>query len=200
MVYSLHMCSNIMEKNDILNILRSKNSVFSFKDVLLASQDKNPALLIRRLNYYIKQGELYSIRRGFYAKDKNYDKFELAAKIYTPSYISFETVLTRAGVVFQYYSQVFVASYLTREIKADSQVYSYKKLKDPVLTNNAGVEYNENYSIATCERAFLDVLYLHKNYHFDNLKPLNMDKVLAILPIYNNKRMEKEVKKLLSLG
>lgn len=183
-----------MEKNDISNILRSDKTVFSFKDVLLASEDKNPRLLSRRLNYYVKKGELFSIRKGLYAKDKNYNKNELAVKIYTPSYISFETVLGRAGVTFQHYSQIFVASYLTREIIADKQTYSYRKIKDLVLTNNTGIERKDNYSIAMPERAFLDLVYLNKNYHFDNLSALNWNKVLEILPIYSNKRMEKEVK------
>ena len=183
-----------MEKADILNILRSNKTVFSFKDILLASQDKNPTLLNRRLNYYVKKGELYSIRKGLYAKDKNYNKNELATKVYTPSYISFETVLGKAGVTFQHYGQIFVASYLTREIIADGQTYSYKKIKESVLTNNAGIEHKDNYSIATPERAFLDVVYLNKGYHFDNLSVLDWNKALQILPIYLNKRLEKEIR------
>ena len=136
-----------MEKADILNILRSNKTVFSFRDILLASRDKNPSLLSRRLNYYVKRGELYSIRKGLYAKDKNYNKNELAIKVYTPSYISFETVLGKAGVTFQHYGQIFVASYLTREITADGQTYAYRKIKESVLTNNAGIENKDNYSI-----------------------------------------------------
>lgn len=184
-----------MEKADILKILRTNKTVFSFKDILLASSEKNPALLKRRINYYVKKGELYSIRRGFYAKDKNYDKFELATKIYTPSYISFETALARAGIIFQFYGQIFAASYLTREINADGQTYSYRKIKDSILTNSTGIETKDNYPIATPERAFLDVLYLSRDYYFDNLSGLDWDKVFEILPIYGgNKRMERKVK------
>lgn len=184
-----------MEKFNISNILRSDKTVFSFKDIFLAFQEKKPALLRRKINYYIKQDELYSIRRGFYAKDKNYNKLELAVKIYTPSYISFETVLAKAGIIFQLYSQIFVASYLTREISADSQIYSYKKIKDSILTNHSGVKEKDNYFIAVPERAFLDVIYLNKDYHFDNLSVLNWDKIFEILAIYGgNKRMEKKVK------
>lgn len=191
MVYS----HKIMEKADILNILRSSKTVFSFKEILLSSDETNPALLRKRINYYTKKGELYPIRRGIYAKDKNYEKLELATKIFTPSYVSFETVLGRAGITFQLYGQIFVASYLTREIVADGQTYAYKKIKDKILTNPAGIERRDNYSIASPERAFLDVIYLYKDYHFDNLSPLNWNKVYEILPIYGgNKRMEKKVK------
>jgi len=183
-----------MEKADILNILRANKTVFSFKEIFLASKEKNPALLRRRINYYIKQGELYPIRRGFYAKDKNYDKFELVTKIYTPASISFETVLAQAGIIFQFYGQIFAASYLTREITADGQVYSYKKIKDSILTNHLGIEAKENYFIASPERAFLDTIYLSRNYYFDNLSELNWDKVFETVSIYSNKRIEKKVK------
>ena len=183
-----------MEKASILNILRSNKTIFSFKDILLVSPKETSALLRRKINYYIRKGELYPIRRGLYAKDKNYNKSELAIKIYTPSYISFETVLGKAGVIFQYYSQIFIASYLTREITIDKQTYTYRKIKDSVLTNNAGIKHEGNYFIATHERAFLDMVYLNKDYHFDNLSSLDWDEVFEILPIYSNKRMEKAVK------
>lgn len=133
------------------------------------------------------------MRKGFYAKDKNYDRYELATKIYTPSYISFETVLAAAGIIFQYYSAVFVATYQTKNIMCDNQEYIYKKLKDTILVNTTGVEDKGTYFIASPERAFLDLLYLNKNYYVDNLSSLNFDKVLFILPIYQNKRMEKVV-------
>lgn len=185
-----------MEKADILSILRGSNTVFTFKEILLASGETNPNLLKRRLNYYIKKGELYSIRRGLYAKDRNYDKLELATKIYTPSYVSFETVLRQAGITFQYYERIFVASYITREIVADNQTYEYKRMRDAILTNSAGIEKKEGYFISSPERAFLDVLYRTTSYYFDNLRPLNWDKVFELLPIYSNKRMEKTVKKI----
>jgi len=147
-----------------------------------------------RINYYVKSGDLYSIRRGIYAKDRNYDRFELATKIYTPAYISFETVLGNAGVTFQYYSQIFVASYQTRDIVADDQKITYRTLKSSILTNSAGIENKENYAIASPERAFLDVVYLSKDYHFDQLSTLNWDKVKEILQIYgNSKRMSDRV-------
>ena len=185
-----------MEKSDILSILRESNTVFTLKEILLASGETTTNLLKRRLNYYVKKGELYSIRRGFYAKDKNYDKLELATKIYTPAYISFETVLRQAGMIFQYYETIFVASYLTREIAEDNQIYQYKKIKNTILTNSAGIETKNSYSIASPERAFLDILYLNRNYYFDNLGPLNWDKVFELLLIYGNKRMEKVVKQI----
>jgi len=183
-----------MGKDYLSNLLRSKNTVFTFKDVSLVWGEISAERAKERVHRYVKSGKLYAIRRGVYAKEKNYDKLELAVKIYTPSYVSFETVLAKAGIVFQFYTQIFAASYLTREITADKQAYSYRKIKDSILTNNAGVEKRNNYAIASAERAFLDVLYLNKDYHFDHLSSLDWEKVFEILPSYNNKRMEKKVK------
>ena len=182
-----------MKKANILDILRSKSSVLTFKEILIASGEKEPNLLKRRLNYYIQKGELLSIRRGLYAKDKNYDRLELATKIYTPSYVSFETILFEAGIIFQHYAKIFVATYQTKEIECDNQVYSFRKIKDVILTNTAGIENRGNYFAASKERAFLDVLYLNKDYYFDNLSPLDLSKIRSLLSIYNNKRMVQRV-------
>jgi len=185
-----------MKKGDYLSkILRSDQTVFSFKDIALLWGDYSSATRVR-INYYLKNGDLYHIRRGFYAKDKNYNRYELATKIYTPSYISFETILGKAGVTFQHYNQIFAASYLSREITTDGQTCVYRKIKDSILTNNTGIKQKDNYSVASPERAFLDIVYLNKDYHFDNLSPLDWDKVREILPLYSNKRMKKEIKKL----
>jgi len=183
-----------MKKGDyISSILRSKKTVFSFKDIALLWGNSGSAVRVR-VSYYVKNAQLYPIRRGFYAKDKNYDKIELATKIFTPAYVSFETVLAREGIIFQYYSQIFVASYLTRDITCDGQIYSYKKIKDLVLTDGAGITNNGECSIATKERAFLDTIYINKDYHFDNLSPLDWDKVFVMVPMYSNKRMAQKVK------
>lgn len=184
-----------MKKGDYIStILRSKKTVFSFKDIVLLWRDSGNAARVR-INYYLRNGDLYRIRQGIYAKDKNYDRFELSTRIFTPAYVSFETILAQAGIIFQYYSQIFVASYLSREIKIEGQTYSFRKIKDSVLVNKLGIEKKSNYYIACPERAFLDVLYLNKDYYFDNPSGLSWEKVFEILPIYNNKRMEKKVRK-----
>ncbi|MBN1363602.1 MAG: hypothetical protein JW976_02230 [Syntrophaceae bacterium] len=181
-------------KKPISAILRSSRTVFTFKDISLLWRNTDKKAVIAGINYYISTGQLYRIRRGIYAKDKNYDKTELACRIYTPAYISFETVLVRAGINFQYYGRIFIASYLAREIVVDGQVYQYRKIKNTLLTDPAGVLNKDGIAIATMERAFLDTLYLNTDYHFDNLASLAWDKVFEILPLYDNKRMTKKAR------
>lgn len=185
-----------MKKVNILDILQTDKTVFTFKELMLFTGETNRTLLKRRIHHHVKTGKFYPVRRGIYAKNKNYNKLELATRIYTPSYISLETVLSQSGVVFQHYNQIFVISYLTREIVCDGQIYSYKRIKYPVLINDIGIFKKNNYTVATKERAFLDVIYLYKDYYFDNLSTLDWDKIFMILPIYKNKTMITKVNRL----
>ena len=182
-----------MEKDYISTLLRSNNTVFTFKELSLLWNETDAKLTKKRVYRYTKMGKLYPIRKGVYAKDKNYDKLELANKIFTPAYISLETVLSREGIVFQYYDQIFIVSYLSRSIFCDGQAYIFRRIKDVVLMNSTGIEKKDNYYIAGKERAFLDTIYLNKNYHFDNLSSINFDICFEMLPVYDNKAMVKRL-------
>lgn len=190
-----HYMDNKPTKGQYVEILlRSPKTVFSNKDIALMWNIEAKNAVRVRLNSYVRSGKLIRVHRGIYAKDKNYDRFELATRIYTPSYISFETVLTRAGINFQYYGNIFVATYVTREIEADGQKISFVRMKEYVLSDTVGIEHTDGIATATKERAFLDRIYVSKEYHFDNLGVLDWNKVFEILPIYHNKRMEKKVR------
>ncbi len=174
-------------------LLRQAQSVFTTQDIsLLWGEPVGNAVRVR-LTYYVKTGQLLRVRQGIYVKDANYNLFELATRICTPSYISFETVLTQSGVNFQHYDTVFVASYLNRTIEVGGHKIAFVRLKNDILTDASGVDHEHGYARASAERAFLDRLYVSKEYHFDNLHALNWEKVFGILPIYQSKRMEKTV-------
>ena len=184
------------QKGEYIDILlRSKNTVFSVKDVVLLWGEKASGAVHVRLNYYTKTKKLIRVHRGLYVKDKNYNRFELATRINTPSYISFETILGSTGMTFQYYGNIFVASYLNREMEIDGQKITFIRMKEYVLSNTIGIEHKDGYARATKERAFLDRMYINKDYYFDNLSVLDWDKVFEILPMYHNKSMEKKVRK-----
>ena len=183
-----------MMKNEMNYILRSDTTVFLVRELRLEFGAGKPGLLKRRLNYHVKTGDLYSPRRGVYSKDKNYDAFELGAKLYAPSYVSFESVLSKEGVIFQRYPGIYLASYLSRKITADGKEFFYRKLSDKILFNPSGLENNKGYSVACKERAFLDMLYLDNKYHFDNLLGLNKGKVKELSALYQDEKLEKRVK------
>lgn len=189
-----------MQKGDYLStILRSPKTIFTFQDISILWQDPGTNATRVRISYYVKKGALIRLRKGIYSKNQNYNKLELATRMFTPSYVSFETILAKEGLIYQTYQPIFVSSYTTRKITVDSQEYSFKTIRYDILTNSIGIENIDETSIASKERAFLDTLYLNKNYYFDNLRFLNWDKIFQILPIYANQRLTKKVNQLYKL-
>ncbi|MBV6391051.1 MAG: hypothetical protein KPEEDBHJ_00255 [Anaerolineales bacterium] len=186
-----------MKKGDYLNkILRSEKTVFTVKDIVLLWREEDLNAVYARLNYYVKEGDLHRVRKGVYVKNEEYDRLELAVRIFTPAYVSFETVLAREGVIFQFQTAITVASYLARRVVIDKQEYSFRKIKHGVLLNPTGVKQEKNFSVANKERAFLDTLYNHTDYYFDNLRSLDWDTVFFMLPLYENRRMNRQVERL----
>jgi hypothetical protein len=193
------MLSSQNTSNDIvLAIYQDVRTIFRLNDIAMLTGETNFQLLNQKLNYYVHKGKLLNPRRGIYAKPA-YNAEELACTIYTPSYISLEYVLQKAGVVFQFDSRISVVSYLSRAIEVENKTYIYRKLKGEILVNTAGIiRQNNQVNKATAERAFLDLFYLNFDYYFDNLNPLNKDLVYKLLPIYQSKALTIRVNKLFS--
>jgi predicted transcriptional regulator of viral defense system len=183
-------------KDFILKLYQSKSTVFTIDEIALISGDTDRPNLKAKIHYYVKKGNLRNIRKGVYAKI-DYDPLELATKIFTPSYISLETVLSREGVIFQPYETIFVISYLARRIDVDSHPIQYRRLKESLLLEPKGVIVKQNYAIATKERAFLDSIYLYGEYFIDNPDVIDKERVLSLLEIYNSRAFVQRVQKIL---
>lgn len=181
--------------NLITKLYQFPKTVLTIKDLALIWQEKNQNNLKAKIAYYVKQGALKRITRGVFAKDENYNPRELATSLYFPSYISFETALRDAGIIFQHYDTLFVAGPWSKTVKIGKYSLTFRKLKDVILFNPAGVNFKDNYSIASQERAFLDTIYLFPDYYFDNLSPLNWERCFELAPIYKNRQMIKRLSK-----
>jgi len=195
------MYSSQSIKNNILfTILNHNWSVFRLIDIALLTGETDFQSLNKKLNYYVRTGKLLNPRRGIYTKHQ-YNPEELACKIYTPSYMSLEYVLQKAGIIFQYDSRITIVSYLSRVVKTDNREYCFRKIKEDVLFNNAGIEQiGGNINIAGTERAFLDMIYFDKDYYFDNPESLNKEIIIELLPIYRSKKMEQKIKDIFGNG
>jgi hypothetical protein len=186
----------MVKRNFIAELYKDSRTVFRLKDVAMLFEEQNSETLKRRLNYYVKAGDILNPRRGIYAKS-GYKIEELGCLLYTPSYISMEYVLQRAGVIFQYDSAITMASYLKREISIDVQTLQYRQFKGEILINTEGIILRtNNINMATPERALLDILYLNSNFYFDNLRPLDEKQLKKLLSVYNSTAMEQKIKKL----
>jgi predicted transcriptional regulator of viral defense system len=179
--------------NLIAKLYQSPKTILTTRDLALVWEETNPVNLKSKIGYYAKQGALIRLTRGVFAKGKNYNPKELATSIYIPSYISFETVLREAGIIFQHYDTIFVAGPWPLTKKIDRYTFTFRKLKDVALFNSAGIVNQENYSIATPERAFLDMMYLFPKYYFDNLKSINWEQCGELVKIYDNQQLVKRL-------
>lgn len=179
--------------NLIAKLYESPKTILTIKDIALIWEETNTVSLLSKIKYYAKQGSLIRLTRGVFAKGKEYNVKELATSIYTPSYISFETVLREAGIIFQHHDAVFVACPYSITKKIGGHQVIFRKLKNSILYNGLGVKQEKNYSIATPERAFLDTIYLSPKFYFDNSRSINWEICFEMVKIYNNKQLIKRL-------
>lgn len=182
-----------MKEDLILTLYSKPHTVFTLKEASLFFPEIAYENLRSRMRYFVNVGKLKRLRQGVYAKNE-FHPLEAANKLYRPSYVSLETVLAKEGVVFQYYETIFLASYLTRAVKLYDINIQYRRIKGDILTNPLGVEEKEGYFIATLERAFLDAVFIYKDYHFDNLAAIDWGKVAELKEIYGSKAFEKRLR------
>jgi predicted transcriptional regulator of viral defense system len=154
-------------------IFNTLQTVFDLKDLGKILWETNYNNLKSKVAYCVKNGYLKRIRRGVFVKN-NFNPYELACKIFTPSYISFETVLLKEWIIYQADETIYVASYLSRSIECvlHEKTYHivYRKLKDERLYDDTWIEKKDFYWIAWAQRAIQDMKYLKKDFYFDNIK------------------------------
>lgn len=117
-----------------------------------------------------------------------YDPNELACYLRQDSYISLESVLYQAGVIFQYYGNTITCvSDNTRTHTIDGKQYTYAKIASKIRHNEIGIKKYKTYSIATPERALCDMVYLYPHTHIDNPQSIDQIRLKQILPLYPKK-------------
>jgi hypothetical protein len=191
--------SQNVNKDIVLSLYKDERTVFRLIDVAMLVEETSLLSLSKKLNYYVSKGQLQNPRKGIYTK-QNYNPEELACCLYSPSYISLDYVLQKKGILFQYNTQITVSSYLSRIIEIEGQSYRFRKFKNTILVNTMGINRLNSVNIAGQERAFLDMLYLEPDYHFDNLHPLDKSLIRRLLPIYQSKALIKRLNKLFNNG
>ncbi len=118
----------------------------------------------------LAKGDLLQIRRGLYCLAKRYQRqgvnaYELASKIYGPSYVSFETALSYHGYIPEaVYTLTCASAKRSREYKTPLGVYTYKQI--PIRAFLEGVERIEKertvFLMATPLKAIVDIIYANR--------------------------------------
>ena len=187
--------SNITQK--LLKLTSSGKTVLTTADLAIIWGIENKNILRVIIARAVKSGYLEPIRRGVYKiKDKDIDIFELAGKLKKNSYISFETVLARGGIIFQWYNEIISASDRISAVKNKYGKFLYRALPENVLLNNKGLINKGNYFIASAERALCDKIFKDGISYFDSLDGIAVEEAIEISKIYRNKRLESDIKKL----
>lgn len=156
-------------------------------------------------------GRLIRIRRGLYCLNEKYRKkplnlFEVAEKIYGPSYISFLSALFYYGWIPEaVYTITSACVKRSKTFKTPVGMFSYLKIpvKDAFFDVNRKSESNGSFFIASPVKALLDFIFVYKK-EWDSIDPLFRDlriernviskisfKQLEILALkYKNRRID----------
>lgn len=179
---------------ELLKQKPSYQTIFTYAEVAQITGKSLGENLIASINYYVRAGDLIRLSKGLYALDEDYSRFELGNKLRTPSYVSFYTVLSREGIVFQPYETFYFAANRSEEVVVQAQKFKYRKLKDEILLNDEGLYEKNGIQYATKERALLDKIYLDKEEYFDNLAGIDWEKMRTLNEnVYRSKRLQKYI-------
>jgi len=181
--------------------------VFSMHQVKAVFPNFSPNNFIR----WQQVGLIVKLRQRFYAfrevvSQPNF-AFFLSNFIYKPSYISLHTALAFYGIIPEAVTQITAVSSLkTADFQNDVAQFSYKRIKPHLLFGYEQKPFgNRTISIATPEKAILDLLYLYPFYNteseIENLRfdedfvhnELNIEKLELYLDKFNNKKLAKRV-------
>ncbi|MEA3476671.1 MAG: hypothetical protein U9R60_00700 [Bacteroidota bacterium] len=155
--------------------------VFSLKDI----QKRYPGFDNRRLVEWQKKGYLEKIKRGYYCfKEQSKGEHFLyytANKIYSPSYVSFESA-------FSYYSLIpegvfTVTSATTKNTASQTSVvgyFEYKHIK-PILFFGYRLLKDKEFTIriAEPEKVILDYFYIYQLNSLEEIAELRFNELMA---------------------
>lgn len=166
--------------NELLQINRK---IFHTGDLAVLWDISNKNTLYTAIKRYVQKGLLIPIYKGLYATlpPAQLDPLDLGkAIIHRYTYLTTESVLVQAGVIFQaVYAYTFVSD-LNKKVTVGSTSFLFRKLKQDYLNNPVGlIERNGNF-IASTERAVADMLYFNPRYHFDAPDGIDFEKIKAI--------------------
>ena len=148
-----------MSNIEFLNTLDGFNKPYftmaDFEKILGMERDS----LYVALNRLVEKGILIRLKRDVYVSRFQSLEFErIANQLYYPSYLSFESTLSRFGIMSQIpYSLTFATTKPTKKLSLGEKVVEYRKLKEDCFF---GYALENGVFVAEPEKALLDQLYM----------------------------------------
>lgn len=183
-------------------------TVFSLADIRQA----DPLFHRRRLNEWQDKGYLKKVIKGYYIfSDLPIDEkvlFEIANRIYAPSYVSFEMALAYYGMIPEsVYGITSASTRKTMRFKTPMGEYSYRAIRPKLYFGFDYLSVCGNYcKIASPEKALLDYVYFHDELNSVDdfaqmrinkevfLKKVDCQKLESYAVVYGQKSLNKRLK------
>ncbi|MCD6294527.1 MAG: hypothetical protein J7M20_06300 [Deltaproteobacteria bacterium] len=183
-------------------------TVFSVNDI----RKVESRFYVRRLVEWQDRGYIKKIIRGYYVfADLKLDEnvlFEIANRIYNPSYISFEMALSCYQMIPEsVYGLTSASSRKTMIFKTNVGDFIYHTIRPRLLFGYKLVDYNgRRFKIADPEKALLDYFYINTTIKSENdfagmriareqyLTQVDERRLMAYLNEFRQKRLAKRVK------
>jgi len=145
----------------VQNLVRFNKPYWSVADLQKILGYKSRQTLLVVLHRLVSSGVLTRIRRGIYRVSINSAEGALLANLlYTPSYLSFESALSRHGILSQIpYSVTMATTRRSKKMILDGTAVEYRQLQRDLFF---GHHLEKGLDIAEPEKALLDALYLMK--------------------------------------
>ena len=115
---------------------RMLKPVFTWEEAKIVAFKTPPATLKVQLNYWKKQGEVTSLKRGVYLfPDRKAETAEIAKALYSPCYFSLESALHHYGLIPDVvFASTLVTTKATRKFQTPAGHFIYHKIKSMRLT------------------------------------------------------------------
>jgi len=165
-------------------LIDSKKTVFALGDFQSFWGKENKRNVVMTARRMVKRELLLKLGKGYYALNKDYNRYELANTIISPSYVSFHSALLFWGVAFQKEEAVHSAALFNYEKELDGTLYSYHAMKKELFFDTRGVIVKDYVSIASSERAILDSFYFGFLVNVDNQEAISRNELLSLSLLY----------------
>jgi predicted transcriptional regulator of viral defense system len=153
----------------------------------------------------VKKGLYLKLKKGLYASTgSSFNHYSVANRLYSPSYISFDTALSHYGIIPEtVYPVTSAAVRNTRRFVVGGIEYTYQRLQKEFFTGYRPVKYQgEVVLLAEPEKALADFLYFidlqkrNLSYERLNLKRIHRNKLMAYARLFNRPKMKKLIEKI----
>lgn len=154
---------------------------------------------------HCRSGLFVKLKNGLYALSNPFPSEEaIANRLYQPSYLSFEYVLARHGIIPEsVYPVTSVTTKPSRQFEVEGKQYVYHTIKKEAYTGYHPQKINNRLVLmASPEKALVDTLYfvhLKKKTLNDrlNLSPLSKKRILDYAKVFKRPPFTKMIKELL---